>query len=103
MSGKSCLKKREQYENRRQAGKNFIPRREQYENRRQAGKNFILAFYENAVYCGSDSCGGSDCNIVYTHDYAGGKKQYPQYLFRLSAGSFHFVWTGDGECHAGKC
>ena len=40
--------------------------------------------------------------IVYTYDYAWGKKQYPQYLFRLSAGSFHFVWKGDGKCHAGK-
>lgn len=28
---------------------------------------------------------------------------YPQYLFQLSAGSFHFVWTGGGKRHAGKC
>ena len=73
-----------------------------YEYGTQAAENFFLAFHENAVYCGSDSCGGSDCNIVYTHDYAWGKEQYPQYLFQLSAGSFHFVWTGDGKCHAGK-
>ena len=41
-----------------------------YEYGTQAAENFFLAFHENAVYCGSDSCGGSDCNIVYTHAYA---------------------------------
>ena len=40
--------------------------------------------------------------ILYTLMIMPGKKQYPQYLFRLSAGSFHFVWKGDGKCHAGK-
>ena len=59
-----------------------------YEYGTQAAENFFLAFYENAVYCGSDSCGGSDCNIVYTHDYAGVKSNirsiYSDYLLDLS-------------------